>query len=118
VAGETEEQNPLKMLPITICKRVTQCLNQRSTALAALFLFGSFYDSGALMKWLGTPDSHDHSATIITASSTGTPALPGYVPNTMIGDDFRVTSLPHDAGVLGTSSQAPDGNNRRPRPEG
>ena len=55
-----------------------------------LFLLGSFYDFGALTKWLGNPDGRDHAAVILTASSTTVSYGNVTIQNMISGPDFQV----------------------------
>jgi hypothetical protein len=66
------------MYKVTIC------------AINGVFLFGSFYDSGALTHWLGNPDGRDHAATILTASSTTVSYGNVTIQNTNSGPDFQM----------------------------
>jgi hypothetical protein len=55
-----------------------------------VFLFGRFYDTGALTKWIGNPDGRDHAAVILTASSTAISYGNVTIQNTISGPDFNI----------------------------
>jgi hypothetical protein len=59
-------------------------------SINGVFLLGSFYDSGALTKWLGNPDGRDHAAVILTASSTTVSYGNVTIQNMISGPDFQV----------------------------
>jgi hypothetical protein len=59
-------------------------------AINGVFLFGSFYDTGALAKWLGNPDGRDHAAVVLTASSTTVSYGSVTIQNMISGPDFQV----------------------------
>lgn len=58
--------------------------------ISGVFLFGSFYNSGALTQWFGIPDGRDHAAVIAMQSTTAVIGGDVMVQNMITGSDFLV----------------------------